>query len=222
MLTVITQNLPMLMEGTKETLYMTLVSAVFAYLLGVPLGIALTVTNRHGLRPMRAVNSVLGWVINVGRSIPFIILILAVTPFTRLLVGKSYGTTATIVPLVIAAAPFVARLVEQSIAEIDKGVVEAARTMGATDFEIITKVLLPESIPSLVRGCAVTIITLVGYSAMAGAVGGGGLGDIAVRYGFHRYQYDVMMLTVVLIVVIVQVIQVVFDIAVKLIDKRVP
>ena len=215
------RHLPMLLEGSGETLYITFASAVLAYLIGVPLGIALIVTDKGGLRPQRAFNAVLGWIVNIGRSIPFIILMLVISPLTRLIVGRAYGTNATIVPLVIAAAPFVARMVEQSLKEIDQGVVEAARTMGATNLEIIWKVLLPESVPSLIRGAAVTIITLVGYSAMAGAVGGGGLGDIAVRYGMHRYEYDVMILTLVLIVIIVQVIQVVFDLIAKKIDKKV-
>lgn len=220
MWSLIADNLSMLMEGAGETLYMTFVSALFAYVLGLPLGVALIVTDKNGLKPMKALNTVLGWIVNIGRSIPFVILMLAIAPFTRLIVGKAFGTTATIVPLVVAAAPFVARMVEQSLSEIDHGVVEAARTMGASTFRIVWKVLLPESVPSLIRGVAVTIITLVGYSAMAGALGGGGLGDIAVRYGMHRYQYDVMMLTLVLIIIIVQVIQVFFDIVAKRIDKR--
>ena len=180
---VLTENLPMLLEGTAETLAMVFVSALFAYVIGLPLGVALIVTDKNGLHPMRSVSAVLGWIVNLGRSIPFVILMLVITPLTRLIVGRAYGTTATIVPLVVAAAPFVARMVEQSLGEIDRGVVEAARTMGATTFEIVWKVLLPESVPSLIRGAAVTVITLVGYSAMAGALGGGGLGDIAVRYG---------------------------------------
>lgn len=220
MWSLIADNLSMLMEGAGETLYMTFVSALFAYVLGLPLGVALIVTDKNGLHPMKTLNAILGWVVNIGRSIPFVILMIAIAPFTRLIVGKAFGTTATIVPLVIAAAPFVARMVEQSLNEIDHGVVEAARTMGASTFEIVWKVLLPESVPSLIRGIAVTVITLVGYSAMAGALGGGGLGDIAVRYGMHRYQYDVMMLTLVLIIIIVQVIQVIFDIVAKRIDKR--
>lgn len=220
MWSLIADNLSMLMEGAGETLYMTFVSALFAYVLGLPLGVALIVTDKNGLKPMKALNAVLGWIVNIGRSIPFVILMLAIAPFTRLIVGKAFGTTATIVPLVVAAAPFVARMVEQSLSEIDHGVVEAARTMGASTFQIVWKVLLPESVPSLIRGVAVTVITLVGYSAMAGALGGGGLGDIAVRYGMHRYQYDVMMLTLVLIIIIVQVIQVFFDIVAKRIDKR--
>ena len=220
MWSLIADNLSMLMEGAGETLYMTFVSALFAYVLGLPLGVALIVTDKNGLKPMKALNTVLGWIVNIGRSIPFVILMLAIAPFTRLIVGKAFGTTATIVPLVVAAAPFVARMVEQSLSEIDHGVVEAARTMGASTFQIVWKVLLPESVPSLIRGVAVTVITLVGYSAMAGALVGGGLGDIAVRYGMHRYQYDVMMLTLVLIIIIVQVIQVFFDIVAKRIDKR--
>ena len=216
----ITENLPMLLEGSWETLYMTFVSALFAYIIGLPLGVTLIVTDKAGLRPRKTLNTILGWVVNIGRSIPFVILMLVLAPFTRLVVGKAFGTTATIVPLVVAAAPFVARLVEQSLTEIDAGVVEAARTMGATDMQIILKVLLPESVPSLIRGLAVTVITLVGYSAMAGALGGGGLGDIAVRYGMHRYEYDVMILTLVVIIIIVQVIQVIFDLVAKKIDKR--
>ena len=217
---VLTENLPMLLEGTGETLAMVFASALFAYVIGLPLGVALIVTDKNGLHPMRGVSAVLGWIVNIGRSIPFVILMLVISPLTRLIVGRAYGTTATIVPLVVAAAPFVARMVEKSLGEIDHGVVEAARTMGATTFEIIWKVLLPESVPSLIRGAAVTVITLVGYSAMAGALGGGGLGDIAVRYGMHRYEYDVMILTLILIIVIVQVIQVVFDLVAKRVDKR--
>ena len=217
---VLTEDLPRLLEGTGETLDMVFVSALFAYVIGLPLGVALIVTDKNGLHPMRGVSAVLGWIVNIGRSIPFVILMLVITPLTRLIVGRAYGTTATIVPLVVAAAPFVARMVEQSLGEIDRGVVEAARTMGATTFEIVWKVLLPESVPSLIRGAAVTVITLVGYSAMAGALGGGGLGDIAVRYGMHRYEYDVMLLTLVLIIVLVQVIQVVFDLVAKRVDKR--
>lgn len=210
----------LLIQGSWESLIMVIVSTVLAYVIGIPLGVALIVTQPQGIRPHRVFYGVLGWIVNIGRSIPFIILMLVISPLTRLIVGKAYGTTATVVPLVVAAAPFVARMVEQSLKEIDHGVVEAARTMGATNFEIVWKVLLPESIPSLIRGAAVTVITLVGYSAMAGAVGGGGLGDIAVRYGMHRYEYDVMILTLVLIVVIVQVIQVAFDLIAKKIDKR--
>ena len=207
-------------QGTAETLYMVAGALVFSYLLGLPLGVLVTVTGPKGIRPNRVTGGVAQWIVGLGRSIPFVILMIALIPLTRLVVGTSIGPTAAIVPLVIGAAPFVARMVEQSLGEIDRGVVEAARTMGATTFEIVWKVLLPESVPSLIRGAAVTVITLVGYSAMAGALGGGGLGDIAVRYGMHRYEYDVMLLTLVLIIVIVQVIQVVFDLVAKRVDKR--
>ena len=215
------KNLTMLLEGSGETLYMTGVSALFAYILGLPLGVLVTVTDKHGIRPMNTLNAIVGWIVNIGRSIPFVILMLVVAPFTRLIVGKAIGTTATIVPLTIAATPFVARMVQQSLNEIDQGVVEAARTMGATNMQIVMKVLLPESVPSLIRGAAVTVITLVGYSAMAGALGGGGLGDIAVRYGMQRYEYDIMILTLIIIVAIVQIIQVIFDLVAKKIDKRI-
>ncbi len=217
----LTKNLSMLLEGSAETLYMTGVSALFAYILGLPLGVLVTVTDKNGIHPMKTLNGIVGWIVNIGRSIPFVILMLVVAPFTRLIVGKAIGTTATIVPLTIAATPFVARMVQQSLNEIDQGVVEAARTMGATNMQIVRKVLLPESVPSLIRGAAVTVITLVGYSAMAGALGGGGLGDIAVRYGMQRYEYDVMILTLIIIVAIVQIIQVVFDLIAKKIDKRI-
>ena len=216
----ITQNLPMLLKGTGETLYMTFLSIIFAYVLGLPLGVLLIVTGPKGIRPMPRFNAALSWVINIGRSIPFIILMIVLLPLAQLITGSLIGPNTAVVALVVASAPFVARMVESSLAELDQGVVEAALTMGATHWEIIWKVLLPESVPSLIRGAAVTVITLVGYSAMAGALGGGGLGDIAVRYGMHRYEYDVMLLTLVLIIVIVQVIQVVFDLVAKRVDKR--
>ena len=162
----------------------------------------------------------LGWVVNIGRSFPFIILMLVLIPVSRAVVGTMIGPKAAIVSLTVAAAPFIARLVESSLAEIDRGVVEAAKSMGATNWQIIYKVLLPESIPSLVRGASITVITLIGYSAMAGAVGAGGLGDVAIRYGYHRYQPDMMVITVVLLVIIVQIIQSAFNLCAKLIDKR--
>ncbi len=210
----------MLIEGTLETLYMTFASTIAAYLIGLPLGVIMVITDEHGICPKRGLNSVLGTIINIGRSIPFIILMVALIPFTRIVVGKAIGSTAAIVPLTIAAAPFVARVVESSLQEVDPGVIEAAKTMGATNWQIARKVLLPESIPSLIRGYSLTTITLIGYSAMAGAFGSGGLGDIAIRYGHHRYQTDVMLITVVLIVVIVQAMQMAFNFAAKKIDKR--
>ena len=210
----------MLLEGTYETLLMTFASTVFAYLIGLPLGVTMVITDAHGICPKKTLNTVLGAIINVGRSIPFVILIVAVIPLTRFIVGKAIGPVAAIVPLTIAAAPFVARMVETALQEVDPGVVEAAKTMGATTWQIAKKVLLPEAVPSLIRGFSITTITLIGYSAMAGAFGAGGLGDIAIRYGHHRYQADVMWVTVVLIVVIVQVIQMCFELAAKKIDKR--
>ena len=210
----------MLFEGTYETLLMTFASTIFAYIIGLPLGVTMVITDARGINPNKTVNTVLGTIINIGRSIPFVILIVAVIPLTRAIVGKAIGPVAAIVPLTIAAAPFVARMVETALQEVDPGVVEAAKTMGATNWQISKKVLLPEAVPSLIRGFSITTITLIGYSAMAGAFGAGGLGDIAIRYGHHRYQADVMWVTVVLIVVIVQAIQMCFELAAKKIDKR--
>lgn len=211
---------PMLVQGTLDTLYMTLMSTVFAYALGLPMGVLLKVTDKGGIMENRAFNSVFGWIINIGRSFPFVILMIAIVPFTRLVTGKIIGATAAVVPLVIAAAPFVARLVESSLAEIDTGVIEAAKCMGATNSQIILRVMLAESVPSLIRGLSITTITLIGYSAMAGAVGAGGLGDIAIRYGLHRYQTSVMLITIVLLIVIVCAIQLVFDHLAARVDKR--
>lgn len=210
----------MLFEGSYETLLMTFASTLFAYVIGLPLGVTMVITDVHGISPQKTLNTVLGTIINIGRSIPFVILIVAVIPLTRFIVGKAIGPVAAIVPLTIAAAPFVARMVETALQEVDPGVVEAAKTMGATNAQIALKVLLPEAVPSLIRGFSITTITLIGYSAMAGAFGAGGLGDIAIRYGHHRYQADIMWVTVVLIVVIVQAIQMCFELAAKKIDKR--
>lgn len=202
-----TQLVVMLSDATLETLYMTLVSTLFAYLLGIPLGIALTVTDRQGLRPCQPVYRSLDVVCNLLRSVPFIILLVVIIPFTRMLVGKSYGSTATIVPLVISAAPFVGRMVESSLKEVDRGVVEAAESMGASLWQIIAKVLLPEARTSLIVGVTIAVGTILGYSAMAGAVGGGGLGDLAIRYGYHRYNTTIMMITLVLLVAVAQIFQ---------------
>ena len=210
----------MLLEGTYETLLMTFASTIFAYIIGLPLGVTMVITDARGISPHKTLNGILGAIVNIGRSIPFVILIVAVIPLTRFIVGKAIGPVAAIVPLTIAAAPFVARMVETALQEVDPGVVEAAKTMGATNWQIARKVLLPEAVPSLIRGFSITTITLIGYSAMAGAFGAGGLGDIAIRYGHHRYQADVMWVTVVLIVVIVQAIQMAFEVAAKKIDKR--
>lgn len=210
----------MLWQGSLETLYMTALSTLFAYLVGLPLGILLIITAKNGIHPMKTIHDLLSWLINIGRSIPFIILMVALMPFTQFITGKMIGTTATVVPLVIAAAPFIARLVESSVEELDRGVIEAAKTMGATNWQIIYKVILPETIPSLIRGASITTITLIGYSAMAGALGGGGLGDIAIRYGYNRYQNDVMFATIIILIIIVQIVQYLFHLSAKKIDKR--
>ena len=201
------QVVKMILEGVRDTLYMTFGSVLIGYILGLPLGILLYVTGEKGLKPNKIVYNVLGFVCNIIRSIPFLILLILLIPFTRLIVGKSYGSTATIVPLVICAAPYIARVVESSLAEVDAGVIEAARAMGATNFQIVTKVLLVEAKTSLMTGFTITTGLLLGYSAMSGTVGGGGLGDIAVRYGYYRWQTDIMLITVVLLIVIFQIIQ---------------
>jgi D-methionine transport system permease protein len=210
----------MLLEGIGQTLYMTLVSTALAYALGLPLGVLLNVTSDEGILPFAALNRTVGFVINVLRSVPFLILLILVIPLTRLIVGTSIGSSATIVPLTVAAAPFVARLVEASLAEVDHGVIEAAWSMGASPARIVTRVLLPEARPSLLLGAAIAVITILGYSAMAGIVGGGGLGDIAIKYGYYRYQSDVMVITVVLLVVIVMILQAIGGRLAKLADRR--
>lgn len=211
----------MIGQGIVETLYMTLASTALSYVFGLPLGILLVVTDKDGIFPMRVVNGVLGVIVNILRSVPFLILLVAVIPLTRAIVGTSIGSTATIVPLVIAAAPFIARLVESSIKEVDKGVIEAAQSMGASTFQIIWKVLLPEARPSLIVGSAIAITTILSYSAMAGFVGGGGLGDLAIKYGYYRYQNDVMLITVLVLVVLVQIFQEVGMRMAKIGDKRI-
>ncbi|MBQ3301121.1 MAG: ABC transporter permease [Eggerthellaceae bacterium] len=210
----------LLAQGTVDSLIMTIVSCVFAYVIGLPLGIWFAVTSPSGLAPNRGVNTVLGWIINIGRSIPFIILLVAIIPLTRLIVGTSLGVRGAIVPLTFAAAPFVARIVEQSLAEVDKGLIEAAHSFGASNAQIVVKVMLRESLPSLVRGVAITFVNLFGYAAMAGTVGAGGLGDIAIRYGYQRFQADVMIAAVVLSVVLVQVFQSAGDLLARAVDKR--
>ena len=211
----------LLLQGTWDTIVMTLVSTVFAYIIGIPLGVAVVLTDpKKGLLPHRAINAVLGWIINIGRSIPFIILLVAIIPFTRLVVGTSLGVPGAIVPLVVSAAPFVGRMVEQSLAEVDASLIEAAQSFGATVWQIVIMVYLMESLPSLIRGFSITLITLLGYSAMAGTVGAGGLGDIAIRYGYQRYMVDMMIATIVILIVVVQVIQSVCDFAARKVDKK--
>ena len=210
-----------LLEATWQSIYMIFVTVFFSYLLGLPLGIWSYVTDKDNICENKPVHAVLDWIINITRSIPFIILMITIIPFTRLVAGTSIGPTAAIVPLVAGAVPFVARVLESSFNEIDKGLISCAKAMGATNMQIITKVLLPETLPSIVRGMSITAITLVGYTAMAGAVGGGGLGDVAIRYGYHRYQYNVMIATIIILIIMVQLIQFVFNLIAKRIDKNI-
>lgn len=201
------QTLKMIGKGVLETLYMTGFSTLFSYVFGTPFGIILAVTDKNGIRPNRFIYRTLDVIANILRSIPFLILLILLIPFTRFVVGQSYGSSATVVPLVIAATPFVARMIESSINEVDPGVIEAAKSMGAGPFTIITKVLLVEARTSIAVGVTIAIGTILGYSAMAGTVGGGGLGDIAVRYGYYRYEEDIMFVTVILLIVLVQIFQ---------------
>ena len=208
------------LQGTVDTLIMTCVATILAYVIGIPLGILLVVTSPNGLRPNRIVSTIVGWIVNIGRSVPFIILLVALIPFTRFIVGTSLGVPGAVVPLVVTAAPFAARMVEQSLEETDSGLVEAAQSFGASTWQIVGKQSLLETLPSLVRGAAITFVTLFGYSAMAGTVGAGGLGDIAIRYGYQRFQTDVMIFAVLLCVVLVIVFQAIGDVTARKIDKR--
>lgn len=194
-------------RGIWETVYMTAISTVFAYLFGLPLGVLLGVTGKDGIKPMSALNRIVGIVVNAFRSIPFLILMVAMLPVAKMVVGTSLGNKAMIVTLVIAAAPYVARMVESSLKEVDKGVIEAAQSMGATNFEIVYKVLLPEAKPALIIGAVISMVTILGYSAMAGTIGGTGLGQIAITYGYQRYNDDIIWVCVVLTILIVQLIQ---------------
>ncbi len=210
----------MIIQGIGETLYMSVVSTIFGYVLGLPLGILLMISDKEGIRPNAVLYRILDVICNILRSIPFLILLILIIPLTRFIVGKSYGTTATIVPLVISAAPFIARMVESSLKEVDHGVVEAAQSMGAGNMTIIWKVLLGEARVSLIVGATIAFGTILGYSAMAGTVGGGGLGDIAIRYGYYRYQSDIMIVTVVLLVLLVQIFQIAGTKVAAILDKR--
>ena len=214
-------TIQMLVKGLWESLYMIFFSTFLSYVIGLPLGVILVVTDKQGIRPMPILNKILGFIVNILRSVPFIILLLAISPFTRLIVGTTLGTNATIVALVVSASPYIARLVESSIKEVDAGVIEAAQSMGSTPFQIVYKVLVPEAKPSLIVGAAIAITTILGYTAMAGFVGGGGLGDIAIRYGYQRYQTDIMMVTVVILVILVQIFQEVGIRLAKTGDKRI-
>ena len=215
-----TQYGSLLGEGLSDTLVMLFVSTAFSYVIGIFLGVVLCVTAPRGLHPMRTLNAVLGWVVNIGRSIPFIILLVSMFPVTRALVGTTTGVQGVIPPLVLSTTPFVARMVEQSLAEVPRDAIEAAEACGASIPRIVVSALLPEALPSIVRGISITLIAVLGYTAIAGAVGAGGLGDIAIRYGYYRYQDEVMIATLVLIVILVQVIQSTCDAIAKKIDHR--
>lgn len=210
----------MIMKGIGETVYMTLLSTIVGYAFGLPMGVLLAVSDKDGLMPNGVLYKVLDVIANIVRSIPFLILLILLIPFTRLVVGKSYGSSATVVPLVVAAVPFIARMVESSIKEVDPGVIEAAKSMGAGNFTIVRKVLLVEARTSLITGATIAIGTILGYSAMAGTIGGGGLGDIAIRYGYYRYQSDIMIVTVILLVVLVQLFQTAGMVIASRLDKR--
>lgn len=210
----------MLLEGIRDTCYMTLASTFFGYVLGLPLGILLTLTDKGGLAPNKSLYRILDIIINIARSVPFLILLIVVMPLTKLLVGQSYGSTATVVPLTLAAAPLIGRMVESSLKEVNAGVIEAAVSMGARKRTIVWKVLIGEARTSLLVGAAIVLGTVLGYSAMAGVVGGGGLGDIAIRYGYYRYETGVMLVTLVFIIAIVQIMQGIGSYAARKLDHR--
>ena len=207
--------------GFWETTYMVFLSTLFAYILGMPLGVLLVVTDEKGLKPIPWLNKTIGFIVNILRSVPFVILLIMIIPFTRFLVGTASGSFPTIVPLTVAAFPFIARLVEGSLKELDGGIVEAAKSMGATNMQIVTKVMIPESVPSLITGAAIAITTILSYSAMAGICGGGGLGKIAINEGYYRYIFARMIVPVIILVVIVQVFQTVGDKLSRRCDKRI-
>lgn len=207
-------------KGLGETLYMTLASTLIAYIIGIPIGIILNITAPNGIKANKVVYAILGFIVNVVRSIPFIIIAIVLIPLTRLLVGTSIGSTAMIVPLSICAAPFIGRMVEQSLNEVDSGKIEAAKAMGSSDFTIIRRVLLGEARPSLIVGAAIAIATIIGYTAMAGFIAGGGLGDIAIRYGYDRYETDIMMVALIILVVLVQLFQSLGMFIAKKLDMR--
>ncbi|ENJ2866843.1 ABC transporter permease [Vibrio parahaemolyticus] len=213
-------NSKLLLGATWETIYMVTVAGVVGFAVGIPLGVILHITKKGGLLENTKLNGILGAVVNVGRSVPFLVLMVAIIPVTKMLVGTFIGTTAAIVPLTIGAIPFVARLIEGALLEVPTGLVEAAQSMGATPTQIITKVLLPEAMPTIVNSVTITLVTLVSYSAMAGTVGGGGLGDVAIRYGFHRYDITIMAVTVVMLIALVQIIQSIGDAVVRRVDHR--
>lgn len=207
-------------QGIADTLLMVAFATIIAYLIGVPMGVLVVTTEKEGLFPNKTIHKILNAIINLGRSIPFIILLIALIPITRMIIGTSIGVKGMIIPLAIGAIPFVARLTENSLKEVDNGVIEAAKCMGCTTLEIIFKIYLVETIPSLVRGLAITVIMLIGYSAMSGAVGGGGLGNIAIENGYYRFDTKTMLIVLVVLIILVQIIQIMFDFVAKKIDKK--
>lgn len=214
---------PLVMRHTGQTLSMVFFSTVFSLILGLPIGVLLCISSpasEGGIKPMKALNSILGRIVNILRSFPFLILMIVLFPLSRLILGRSIGTAAAIVPLSIAAAPFVARIIESALKEVDPGVIQAAKAMGSTNTQIVTKVLLPEAMPALVSGVTLTIINLIGYSAMAGVIGGGGLGDLAIRYGFQGWRTDVLVAAVIVILVLVEIVQLVGNLIVSALIRR--
>lgn len=217
----INQLLSLLIQGSKETIYMVFLSVFFAYLIGIPVGVTLFLTDKRGILECRIVNSILGMIVNFLRSVPFIILLVAILPLTRTVAGTTIGSSATVVPLVVSAAPFIARMVESSLKEVDSGIIEASQAMGSNPWQIVFKVLLTEARPSLMIGATIAITTILGYSAMAGFTGGGGLGAIAINYGYYRYDTKTMLTTVIILVLIVQFFQVFGMKVANKIDKRI-
>ena len=213
-------NSNLLINATWETIYMVGAAGLVGFIVGIPLGVVLHTNKKGGLLENTRLNKALGAVVNIGRSVPFLVLMVAIIPVTKLLVGTFIGTTAAIVPLTIGAIPFVARLIEGALIEVPSGLVEAAQSMGATPLQIIHKVLLPEAMPTIINSVTITLVTLVSYSAMAGTVGGGGLGDVAIRYGFHRYDVTIMAVTVAMLIILVQIIQTIGDAVVRRVDHR--
>ncbi|MCG3723360.1 methionine ABC transporter permease [Vibrio cincinnatiensis] len=213
-------NSSLLLTATWQTIYMVAIAGIVGFAIGIPLGVVLHITKKGGLLENPRFNQILGAVVNIGRSVPFLVLMVAIIPFTKMLVGTFIGTTAAIVPLTIGAIPFVARLIEGALIEVPSGLVEAAQSMGATPMQIISKVLLPEAMPTILNSVTITLVTLVSYSAMAGTVGGGGLGDVAIRYGFHRYDATIMTVTVIMLIILVQIIQSIGDRLVRRVDHK--
>lgn len=211
---------PILLNGTLETLYMVGLAALFTVLIGLPLGVLLFISRRHGLVPMPRLNALLGALVNTGRSLPFIVLLIALIPFTRLLIGTTLGSTAAIVPITLGAFPFFARLTENALDEVDSGRIEAVLSMGGNTWHVISKALLPEALPALLAGITLTVVMLIGFSSMAGVIGGGGLGDLAIRYGYQRFNDQIMIATVVTLVIMVQGVQMIGDRLVRALAHR--